>query len=77
MSDIADIMHAIAARDEYVDLKIAAAIRDARNAALEEAAKVAENSPHWTDNGPPLGRMPTSRDDIAAAIRAMIPQEDK
>ena len=39
---------------------------------LEEAARVAENMPHWTDNGPPLGKMPTGRNDIAAAIRAMV-----
>lgn len=41
---------------------------------LEEAAKVAENMPHWTDNGHPLGMMPTGRNDIAAAIRAMLPK---
>jgi hypothetical protein len=38
---------------------------------MEEAAKVAESAPHWTDNGPPLGKMPTGRNDIAAAIRAL------
>lgn len=48
-----------------------AAIDLIRAEVLEEAARVAENTPHWTDVGKPLGKMPTSRDDIATAIRAL------
>lgn len=68
MGDIADIMRAIAARDEYVNLKIAEAIKNARNAALEEAAKVADAYEPRCDVCPR---------GVAAAIRALIkePQE--